>query len=141
MAGLEAVTKLQYHVCPDCGAPLQPKGLKSKLNAKTGERDIVHDRESGQPSLRYWSKPVPSILLDASGAEEIGGAGYYRIPPGWIEPEPRYERVPLAELRRVNEGCLKKLRVEAVKERRRANWDKYVEANRNKYILTGGNDA
>jgi hypothetical protein len=112
--------------------------LKTKLNAKSGERDIVHDRESGQPCLRYWSKPVPSILLDASGAEEIGGAGYYRIPPGWIQPEPEPEGVPLAELRRVNEERLKKLRVEAVKERRRANWDKYVEAHRNEYILCGG---
>ena len=138
IAGLEAVSKLQSHVCPDCGAPLQPKGLKIKLNAKTGERDIVHDRESGQPCLRYWSKPVPSILLDASGADEIGGAGYYRIPPGWIEPEPEPEGVPLAELRRVNEERLKKLRVEAVKERRLANWDKYVEAYRNEYILSGG---
>jgi len=136
VAGLEAVVKLQSHTCPDCGAPLQPRGLKSRLNRKTGEHDVVY--EGGEPCLRYWSRPLPSLLLDASGAVEIGGAGYYRLPGAWCEPEPEPERVCLPELRRVNRARVKELRSEVVRQRRRANWNKYIEANWNKYILSGG---
>jgi hypothetical protein len=139
IAGLEAVSKLQSHICPDCGAPLQPRGLKTRLNRKSGEHDIVYD--GTQPCFRYWSKPLPSILLDASGAVEIGGAGYYRLPQGWFEPESEPERVSLAEVRRVNRGRLKELRAEAVRQRRRANWDKYIEGHRNEYTMTGGDDG
>jgi hypothetical protein len=150
IAGLEAVVKLHAHTCPDCGAPLQVRGLKSKLNQKTGVRDIVY--QGKEPCLRYWSNPLPSLLLDASGAVKIGGAGYYRLPGDWCEPEPepKRERVNIAvgkgadadrnkELNlRGNFGRIKKLRAEVVKRRRRANWDKYVEAHRNEYILSGG---
>lgn len=136
IAGLEAVVKLQAYTCPDCGAPLQVRGLKSKLNKKTGVRDIVYQGE--EPCFRYWSNPLPSLLLDASGAVEIGGAGYYRLPGDWCEPEPEPDRVSLPELRQVNRGRLKELRAEVVKRRRRANWDKYVEAHRNEYIWSGG---
>ena len=139
IAGLEAVAKLQSHTCPDCGAPLQPRGVKSRLNRKTGEHDVVY--EAGEPSFRYWSRPLPSLLLDASGAVEIGGAGYYRLPGTWCEPEPEPERVSLAELRQVNGARLKKLRAEVVRQRRRANWDNYVEAHRNEYLMSGGGDG
>jgi len=141
IAGLEAVVKLQAHTCPDCGAPLQVRGLKSRLNKTTGERDIVYEGKA--PCFRYWSRPLPSLLLEASGAVEIGGAGYFRLPGDWCEADsgPEPERIPLPDLRRVNRDRLKELRVEAVKRRRRENWERYVEEHRSEYIWSGGEDG
>ena len=136
-AGLEAVTKLQAHICPDCGeamVPLAVRGYRTKPNRKTGERELVLDKDTGLPIPVYWSKPLPSILLEASGAVEIAESDFYRIPSGWFEPEPKRERVNMAELRRINAGRVKELR----KQAKRENWREYVSANRNRYILEGG---
>jgi len=136
VAELEDVTKLQAHICPDCGeamVPLAVKGYRTKLNHKTGEREFVLDKVTGLPIPVYWTKPLPSILLEASGGVEIR-ADFYRIPSGWFEPEPKRERVNMAELRRVNAGRLKELRKQVGME----NWNRYVFANWNRYILSGG---
>lgn len=139
---LEAVSKLQEHICPDCGRGLSVKGVKTRLNVKTGEREIQLDAE-GLPMPRYWSRPLPVVYLEWSNAVEIGASGYYRIPPGWIEdlPQAPEDKLTLAEIRALNRVRLRKLRGEAVKERRRANWRRYIDANRTRYILSGGDEV
>ena len=114
--------------------PLAVRGYRTKPNRKTGERELVLDKDTGLPIPVYWSKPLPSILLEASGAVEIAESDFYRIPSGWFEPEPKRERVNMAELRRINAGRVKELR----KQAKRENWREYVSANRNRYILEGG---
>jgi hypothetical protein len=113
VSGLEAVGKLQEHVCPDCGAPLAVRGFKMKLNHKSGEHEIVYDRKTGEPIPVYWSKAFPSLFLEVWRGEEIGETGYYRIPRAMMESEPEGERVPLAELRRTNARLIARLREEA----------------------------
>jgi len=132
-AGLEAVSLLQKHICPCCGAQLAVRGYKMLTNPKTGQSALVIDRKTGLPMPIYWSKPLPSILLEASEAMEIG-SHYYQIPAGWFEPESKRERVNMADMRRVNAGRLKELRKQAGME----NWRRYVSANWNRYILSGG---
>lgn len=61
--GLGAVMHLQAGLCPDCGRPL--KALR-------------HDHIRGRPV--YWTQPIESTYLEAWGAREIAGSGYYRIP-------------------------------------------------------------
>jgi len=63
IAGLEAVSKLQAHLCPDCGQPL---------------RVLHHSDRTGQAV--QWSQPIDSTFLLIWGAKEIAGTGYYRIP-------------------------------------------------------------
>jgi len=103
-AGLEAVAKLQGHICPDCGeamVPLAVRGYRSKLNHKSGERELVLDKATGLAIPVYWSKPLPSVLLEASEAVEIGESDYYRIAGGWFEPEPeKHEHVNVVKYRR-----------------------------------------
>jgi len=134
ISGLEFVSKLYEHVCPDCGEPLAVRDFRTKLNKKTGEREFVLNKATGLPIPVYWSKPLPSILLEASGALEVSGTELYRIPLSWFEPEPKPERVNMAELRRSNKARLKELR----KKAKRENWKKYVSANLNSYVLSGG---
>jgi hypothetical protein len=141
IGGLDAVSKLQEHVCPDCGAPLAVMGYKAKLNHKSGEREVILDKTTGLPVPVYWSKPIPSILLEASGAVQIGGTGYYRIPAGWFEPEPEREKIPLALTREINAVRVKGLRQETVKRRRAENWKRYVSENRSRYLMSGGDDG
>ena len=61
--GLQAVSRLQGGICPDCGQPLKV---------------LYHNLETGQPVL--WSRPVSSVYLDIWQAREIGMTGYCRIP-------------------------------------------------------------
>lgn len=136
ISGLEVAGKLHDHICPDCGAPLQSKGFKTKLNRKTGEQEVVCDRKTGEPLLRYGSPPLPSVFLELAEAVEIG-AGYYRIPGDGFLPEPEHEHVNLAELRRINHDRLRALRKAATAKRRAANWSEYVLANWNRYVLSG----
>jgi hypothetical protein len=63
ISGLEAVSKIQSGVCPDCGLPLKV---------------LYHNHKTGKPVL--WTRPVDSVYLDIWRAEEIDGTGYYRIP-------------------------------------------------------------
>ncbi|GAI63033.1 unnamed protein product, partial [marine sediment metagenome] len=63
VAGIEEVTKLQQGICADCGLPLKVKGYSHK---------------TGKPL--FWSRPVGGNYLRSSGAQEIAGTGYYRIP-------------------------------------------------------------
>lgn len=63
IAGLEAVSKLQSGICPDCGQPL---------------RVLHHKFGTGEPVR--WSQPIDSTYLAIWSAVEIAGTGYYRIP-------------------------------------------------------------
>jgi hypothetical protein len=56
---LSAVADLQRHLCPTCGEHL------TVINKVTGA---------------CWTRPVPAKYLDVWHAEEIGHAGFYRIP-------------------------------------------------------------
>jgi len=140
VAGLEAVSKLQQHICPDCDAPLAVRDYRKKLNKRTGELELVLDKGTHLPIPVYWSKLLPTLLMDAAGGIEIG-ADYYRIPAGWIEdppgPLPAAE-ISLFRLRAVNARLLLRLRVETRRKRRTENWRKYVLENWNRYILSGG---
>ncbi|MBU1067845.1 hypothetical protein KKE60_08665 [Patescibacteria group bacterium] len=84
--GLQAVSKLQDGVCPDCGQPLKV---------------LYHNHKTGKPVI--WAGLVDSTYLDIWRAEEIAGSGYYRIPhrewSGCSFPIIVRERLEEAELR------------------------------------------
>lgn len=140
VAGLEAVSKLQEHICPDCDAPLAVCDYRKKLNKRTGEHELVLDKLTRLPIPVYWSKLLPVVLLEAAGGVEIC-ADYYRIPAGWIDHLPGplpAAKMSLFRLRAINARLLLKLRLEARRKRRAENWRKYVLENWNRYILSGG---
>lgn len=97
VSGLEAVSKLQEGVCPDCGLPLKV---------------LYHNHKTGKPV--QWSRPVDSVYLGIWQAEEIAGSGYYRIPhrewdgysfsPGELLRLERLEAEHLAKVERRAKG-------------------------------------
>jgi hypothetical protein len=129
--GLAAVSKLQEHICPDCGAPLAVQGYKTKLNKTTLEREWVLDKQTKEPVPTYWRAPLPWVLMEASGAEEIYG-GYYRLPAGWCitpdgeAPSPEEARIMLPDCRIINGSWILELRDEARQKRRMEEYSKFL---------------
>jgi hypothetical protein len=130
ISGLQVAKALHEHTCPDCSLPLEIRGYRTKLNKKSGEREFVYDKVTGLPIPVYWSKPLPSIFLEVSGAVEVAGSEYYRIPALWAgcdrELVPQLEKIPLSEVHRANSVRLKGLEDEVVRERREANLRAYL---------------
>ncbi|TET41946.1 MAG: hypothetical protein E3J60_03450 [Dehalococcoidia bacterium] len=131
IAGLEAVSKLQEGLCPDCGQPLKV---------------LYHNHRTGQPV--QWSRPVDSIYLDIWGAQEISGTGYYRIPrQGWhgyiFSPGELLKLEKLAVKARASpsvspEARMAREHVNAYWERKRRAWDELEDMGFGYFLRNAG---